>query len=298
MRLAIIINPISGAGGRADRARPRAEMAAALIERRRLDGEVLVTDRAGHARELTRAAVARGAEMVVAWGGDGTMNEVASVLAFTSTPLAIIPSGSGNGLARELGIPSEPEGALAVAIDGRSRSIDAGEMDGHLFFNIAGIGLDARVAHRFAAGGGGRRGLARYVDMTLRELLTYEPDEHTVTTESGVIRQRALLIAIANGRQYGNGAVIAPDARLDDGYLDVVVVAHRSVVEALFQMPRIFGGRVNRVRGISTRKTQDVEIASACPVVFHVDGEPFSGSTSIRAHVHAKALVVRVPLSD
>ena len=101
MTTAVIINPISGTGGRRDVARARAELAAAIVEARRLDAEIFVTERAGHARDLARAALARGATLVAAWGGDGTANEVASVLAFTGTTFAIIPSGSGNGLARE-----------------------------------------------------------------------------------------------------------------------------------------------------------------------------------------------------
>ena len=104
------------------------------------------------------AALSRGATMCVAWGGDGTVNEVASALAFTPVALAIVPSGSGNGLARELGVPLDAVSALTVAIDGRDRIIDAGEIEGRLFFNIAGLGLDARIAHRFAVNGLARRG--------------------------------------------------------------------------------------------------------------------------------------------
>src|SRR5687767_5682887 len=199
----------------------------------------------------------------MAWGGDGTMNEVAGVLAFTDATLAIIPSGSGNGLSRELKIPFEPAAAFDVALaSGHDRIIDAGELDGHLFFNIAGIGLDARVAHRFAAGGLVRRGFWRYLEITLWEVFTYDPDEHTVVVDGAAARVRALLIAIANGRQYGNGAIIAPHARLDDGRLDVVTVAQRSVPSTLLQIPRVFAGSVDRVPGVSIRCGKEIEITS------------------------------------
>lgn len=298
MHVSVVINPISGSGGRPDVARRRVELAAAELERRGLEGDVFVTDRAGHARELTRASLGRGVRLVLAWGGDGTVNEVASVLAFTEAAIGIIPSGSGNGLSRELKIPFEPAAAFDIALTaGRDRVIDAGELDGHLFFNIAGIGLDARVAHRFAAGGLVRRGFWRYLEITAQELFTYDPDEHTVVVDGAPVRVRALLIAIANARQYGNGAIIAPHAQLDDGRLDVVIVPQRSIAATLMQIPRVFAGSVDRVPGVSIRCGEKIEITSARPVLYHVDGEPFVGGASVRAAVRRAALRVRVPES-
>jgi YegS/Rv2252/BmrU family lipid kinase len=232
---------------------------------------------------------------VVAWGGDGTVNEVASALAFRDAALAIVPSGSGNGLARELGIPFEPVRAFDVGLSSSTMLIDAGELDGRLFFNIAGVGLDAQVAHRFAEGGLVRRGLLRYLEITTQELFTYRADEHTVVTDGDPMRVRAMLIAIANARQYGNGALIAPGARLDDGRLDVVIVNERSAIGALLQMPRLFSGHIARVPGVTMRAALDIEITSARPVMYHVDGEPFVGGASIAARARARALHVKVP---
>lgn len=294
--ITVIINPISGTGGRPEIARRRAEIAAQWTGQRGIDAQIFVTERPGHARDLARSAVARGGRLVVAWGGDGTMNEVASELAFTDVALGMMPSGSGNGLARELGLPLDPIAALEVAVGGAERVIDAGEIDGHLFFNLAGIGLDARVAHRFAQDGLVRRGFSRYLEIALRELFTYEADEHTITFDGGeTLRERALLIAIANGRQYGNNARIAPHARVDDGCLDVIVVSERPVVEALLQVPRLFTGTVDRVRGVTSRTAESVEISSARQVLFHIDGEPFVGSARIVARARPCALRVRVP---
>jgi diacylglycerol kinase family enzyme len=162
-KVSVIINPISGTGGRLDIARARAEQAAALLTARGVEPEVFLTERHGHARELAASALGRGVSLVLAWGGDGTVNEVASVLAFRDATLGVIPSGSGNGLARALAIPLDPSKAFALAFDGMDLVMDAGELDGRLFFNVAGIGLDARVAHEFSAHGLVRRGLARYV---------------------------------------------------------------------------------------------------------------------------------------
>jgi diacylglycerol kinase (ATP) len=293
--LAIIINPISGTGGRPEVARARVEIAASIVDARQLDAEILVTERAGHARDLARAAVERGATLVAAWGGDGTANEVASVLAFTTTTFAIIPSGSGNGLARELRIPPSPQEAFAVALGGTDRMMDAGELDGRLFFNVAGIGLDARVAHRFAAGGLLRRGFWRYLEITTQELFAYAPDEHSVAVDGDVQRTRALVVAICNSRQYGNGAIIAPHALVDDGLLDVVVVEQRSLLATAVQMPRVFAGQIDRVPGVTIRRGRSIEVTSSRPVIYHVDGEPFVGAASVTARVRPRALCVRIP---
>jgi diacylglycerol kinase (ATP) len=295
LKIAVIINPISGTGRRPDEARRRAELAATLLDARGLDAEVFVTERSRHAYDLARAAVARGASLCVAWGGDGTINEVASALAFSPVTLAIVPSGSGNGLARELAIPLQPGAAFDVALNGREQPIDAGEIEGRLFFNIAGLGFDARVAHEFAAGGHARRGFARYITIAVRELIRFVPDTYTIAANGTSMEIRALFVAIANSRQYGNGATIAPGARIDDGLLDVVIVGERSPWSAIAQMPLLFAGKVDRLPGVTIIPTAHVEIRSTHQMVYHVDGEPALAGTSVHARVRPAALRVRVP---
>jgi YegS/Rv2252/BmrU family lipid kinase len=291
----VIINPISGTGGRPEVARDRLALASALVRRHGLDAEVFLTEYGGHARTLAHDAVARGAVTVAAWGGDGTVNEVASVLAFTGVALAIVPSGSGNGLARELGIPLRPEAAFDVAFTGAERIIDCGDIDGHLFFNVAGIGIDARVAHAFSEGGLARRGFRRYIELTLSELFRFVPEEHTVVADEVSLRVTPLLIAIANSRQYGHGALIAPAARLDDGRLDVVVVAQRSPWNALREVPMLFSGKIARIRGVTMLTGETIEVAAPGRILYHVDGETHVGDRTIRARVHPGALRVIVP---
>lgn len=295
-RVAVIINPISGTGGRLHVARDRAELAASLIAGRGCESQIFITERPGHGRELASAALAQGASLVLAWGGDGTVNEIGSALAFRDASLAIVPSGSGNGLARELRIPFDPVSAIDVALRGRERRIDAGELDGRLFFNVAGIGLDARVAHRFAAGGLVHRGFRRYATITVRELFTYKPDYHTIVMDGRTLHERTLLIAIANARQYGNGALIAPEAKLDDGRLDVVVVPARSPLAALLQVPRMFSGRIGTVPGVTMCSAVDIQVTSGQPVLYHVDGEPYTGAAVVAARPWPGALRVVVPV--
>jgi diacylglycerol kinase family enzyme len=131
--------------------------------------------------------------------------------------------------------------------------------------------------------------------LTIGELRGYLPDQLTVTTPSSSITKPVLLVAIANGRQYGNGAIIAPDARLDDGRLDVVIVGHRSVLRACLELPLIFMGRAGNVGGVTMEPAESVEITSPHPVLYHLDGEPIAGTLSLRAHARARAVRVKVP---
>jgi YegS/Rv2252/BmrU family lipid kinase len=289
----VIINPVAGSRGDPGVARDRAALAANVLGGRGLTPKVFLTEGRGHARELAAAHVAEGADTVVAWGGDGTVNEVATALSFTGAALGIVPSGSGNGLARHFDLPFDPAAALAAALDGTSTPMDAGELDERLFFNVAGAGLDARVAHRFGAAGVQRRGFRRYLAITLQELFTYTADECDVVVDGQARRCRALIIAFANARQYGNGAVIAPGARVDDGLLDVVEIDDRRRLLALCQVPQVFLGRIDRVRGVTIRQGREVTVTASRPIAYHVDGEPFIGGTSIAARIHPGALRVR-----
>jgi diacylglycerol kinase (ATP) len=158
LRVTIVINPVAGVRGTLERARRRAEWAIDLLRSRGADPDVFISERRGHARELAAAAAATAAEVVAAWGGDGTVNEVASALAGSDVALAVIPAGSGNGLARMLGVPADPRRAIDHFLQAPERRIDVGEIDGRLFVNIAGVGFDAHVAAAFAALGRAPRG--------------------------------------------------------------------------------------------------------------------------------------------
>jgi diacylglycerol kinase (ATP) len=253
---------------------------------------VLVTSRAGHARDLTTAAVARGARLVIAWGGDGTINEVASALAFGDVPLGIVPAGSGNGLATELGVDTRPEHAIANAVRASPSAIDLGELGGRLFINVAGIGLDAHVAFQFNRRGSRKRGLAGYLRVATRALMGYVPAWYTISTPDVRMTVRAVLVVVANSVQYGNGARIAPGARVDDGNLDLVVVEERSRLATFFQAPRLFTGSIHRAPGCSIRRIREVTIECSSAMIFHVDGEPVEGGKRLTARVHPGALKI------
>lgn len=292
MRIGVVINPRAGAD-RERAAGARAAFARDVLRTRGLDGEVAIADGPGRGREAARAWVERGAETVVAWGGDGTINEVASALVQRRVTLGVVPAGSGNGLARELGIDWRPARALADALDGPVRRIDAGELGGRLFFNVAGVGFDAHLAAAFNAGA--RRGLAGYAASTLRALAAYRPERYRVAAEQAEIDGKALFAALANTRQYGNRAVVAPRARPDDGLLELVVVPPLSPAAALWHARRLFTGALPALRGVRMRPVRRGEITGDGPLTFHVDGEAVSGPRALSFTVHPQALPVRVP---
>jgi YegS/Rv2252/BmrU family lipid kinase len=237
-------------------------------------------------RDLRSAAVRRSASPGAA--------TAPSALAFTNAALGIVPSGSGNGFSRELGIPFDSRKAFEVALSGRDRVIDAGEIEGRLFFNLAGIGLDARIAHQFAATGLVRRGFRRYLEIAGSEIFARARHEYEIAIDGQRRRSQVLLVAIANGRQYGNGALIAPHARFDDGKLDVVVVDDRSPWGVLRHAPTLFRGRLGEVPGVTMTSASRVEITASEPLIYHVDGEPCAGGSVVSARIRPSALRVRV----
>jgi diacylglycerol kinase (ATP) len=288
---AIIINPISG-GARPAAARARAQLALAVVDAHGDPAEGLLTEGVGHARELAKSAVRRGARLVLVWGGDGTINEVASALAFDDVPLGIVPAGSGNGLARELGVSLRPEVAIADALQAVPRAMDLGELGGRLFANIGGIGFDAHIAEQFATAT--RRGFIGYAGITARALTGYAPRTYRITTGGAGTEHRAILVTIANSAQFGNNARIAPGARVDDGELDLVVMEERSRLATVCQLPRLFNSTVNRAPGCTIRRIREATIDCDQPMTFHVDGEPVQGGATLRVRVHPGALRVAV----
>ena len=268
-----IINPISG-GRKADALRAEAEAAAKTIP-----GAALVrTQRPAHARELALKAAEEGVGTVVAVGGDGTVNEVASALVGRESALGIVPIGSGNGLARHLGIPMRPRDAVERLREAEAFLMDTATIDGRPFFCTAGVGFDAKVASDYAASG--RRGLVTYVRTALRDFRSYAPAEYVIETDGGVIRTRALLVTCGNANQWGNNCFITPDASLQDGRLDVAIVMDAPLLAEVAMVPQLLHKSLAHNRYVSYLKTSfaRVEMVSEGTPVAHFDGEVASGA--------------------
>ena len=289
----VIINPISGAGSDVNAGARRAGIVEDAARERSLEVNVAVTRSAGHARELGAAALTAGAAAVVVWGGDGTFNEAASALIGSSIPVGLVPAGSGNGLAGALGLPRDPLVALRVAFDGRPRTIDAGRMAGRSFFNIGGIGFDARVANLFNQRGAGARGGWPYFVIGVREGCTYCALDYDVRLDDEPFKYKALLMAFANGREYGLGARIAPDASLDDGLLDAIIVPERGIVSRFWDARHLAKGTPQLAPRVITRRVRRAVIEAEGEMEFHVDGEPGRAKGRIEVEVIPGALVIR-----
>jgi YegS/Rv2252/BmrU family lipid kinase len=294
----LIINPVSGPARRGNAA-TRVELAARAFERLGVEGHVRLTEREGHAHELALEAARAGAGLVIAWGGDGTVNEVGrALLQFggagegRAPALGLIPGGSGNGLSRELGIPFDPAAAIERAVRSPSRRIDAGELGERLFFNAGGVGLDAHVA-ALVSTQVNHRGLLPYLRAGAGDLMRYRPTEYRVAADGHTSTVCALLIAFANSKQWGFGAAIAPTASPTDGWLEMVIVEDRKVLGNLTRLPSLFLHRIDRQDGVTTIRVREATIRSSGPLLFHIDGETVQGGDSLTARVHPGALEIR-----
>ena len=291
-RARFIFNPHSGHNARnpwlLDRAR-------AFIAEHKLDATVVPTEHPLHATDLARRAIDEGCGLVVAIGGDGTMNEVATALVGTDVTLGLIPCGSGNGLGRHLGIPGPGKGAFRALLANHSRVIDTGLADGHAFFNAMGLGFDAEISARFNALTS--RGLSSYVRTASRTLFGYRTVNYTIHADDKEVSSRAFIVAVANSDQYGNDCYIAPGARVDDGLLDLTVIRRLTPFNVLPLAERLFTKRIAGSPSVTRLRAKRFVIERSAPGPLHTDGEVRESDASIEVRVLPSSLRIAVPAS-
>lgn len=242
------------------------------IDKEKFDYEIVVTQYAGHASEIASRAKNEGKDIVVAVGGDGTVNEVARAIVHSGTALGIIPCGSGNGLARHLLLPMNVKKAIEVLNECEIRALDYGIINGYPFFCTCGMGFDAFVSQKFAEAG--KRGPITYVENVLREGLKYQPETYILQDENGTIKYKAFLISCANASQYGNNAYIAPQASMSDGLMDVIIMEPFDVFEAPQISIDMFNKTLDKSSKIKTFKCRKLHIHRSKPGAIHYDGDP------------------------
>ena len=287
-RLAVIVNPTAGAG-RAREALPRVR---AELERAEADFEILETTSAEHAREEGAAARERG-DTVGALGGDGLVGTLAGVLSGGESPLAVLPGGRGNDLARVLGIPTEPEAAARVAVDGSERAIDVPTVDGRSYVGIASCGFDSD-ANRIANDARLVRGNLVYLYAALRALAAWRPATFEVTVDGEPHRVTGYSVIVANSKAYGGGMYVVPHAQLDDGRLDVMLSSSGSKLHFLRNLPKLFNGSHVDDPRIQFLSGTTVEVTADRPFAVYADGDPI-GELPVRITVAPRALRVLVP---
>lgn len=260
------------------------------------DYEFSETERRGHGYELAKQAVEEGYDAVVAVGGDGTVNEVATALLHTDVKLGIVPVGSGNGFARGVGIPMSLRRAVKLLSEGAVRKIDAGKIQDRYFFIVTGVGFDAVIGKLFDDQK--MRGPIPYFAIGFREFLFYRPEVFIIKFDGKQIAVPALLVTIANQKGWGAGAVIAPNAEPDDGLLEICIIHRVNFLYALFHLPKIFLGKIDKVRKYEWYRAKEIEIIREKPGPFHYDGEPEDGGEVLNISIIPSALNVIVPQKE
>jgi YegS/Rv2252/BmrU family lipid kinase len=217
---------------------------------------------------------------VIAVGGDGTVNKVASLLVGSNIRLGIIPIGSGNGLARSLGLSMKVDTALKQIMEGKTMAIDSGMVNGALFFCTSGMGFDAHIAWLF--GQSRTRGLRTYVKITIAQLLRYKAQEYRLEMNGQTLSRKAFLITVANAGQYGNDVYVAPEAKLDDGLFHVVVVKPFHFLQLPGIFLRVLLGKANTCKVAETYTTAQLKITRSSADSIHFDGEPHPGEFELQ----------------
>ena len=283
-KILFVINPISG--GKTKYNFP--EKIDKYLDKSKFDSECVFTEYHGHGSLLAAEALRNGVDILVAVGGDGTINEVASEVEGTNKLMGIIPFGSGNGLARSLGIPIGDVQAIKRINKLHISKIDSGTFNGRKFFNMAGIGFDAQISSRFAENV--KRGLSSYVKIAFSEVSNYHSQHYRLTIDGKEYEHQAFMISVANSSQYGNNAHISPFASLNDGMLDICILKPFPLY--------IFPALVLRMFRKTTHKSNYLEIIQGSKIIItresaaavHLDGDPFDMGTILSIGVNPHSL--------
>ncbi len=290
MKTFIIINPVSGG-----KHREKAEWEAP-VKVNFPHAQGAFTQYAGHATELAAQAVKEGYEQILVAGGDGTINEAAKALVGTKAALGIIPKGSGNGLARELGMPLMYEEALAALQKATPVPCDVGVANGEYFFNLAGVGIEAQIAKDFAEyGKDGKRGMWPYFKLGAKAVFSYQPKTLRVSYNGKDEIFTPLTLVFANGTQYGSNFKIAPRADLTDGKLDMVEVLPVNKFKLALAAPTFFSKTFRPLEVTRTQKTAEAVINYDGEIVYHLDGEPKTAQNELRISILPRALNLLIP---
>ncbi len=288
-KVKFIINPISGVG----KQKKIAEVIKKTIDTQLFEYEIAYTKAPRHAVELSKQAVSENYDIVAAVGGDGSVNEVGTALIGSNTALAIIPIGSGNGLARHIGISTNIKKAIVILNAGRIIAIDTISVNQNKYIGIGGVGFDAHIAHEFA--NYGKRGFKSYLKLIWREFPKYKSKNYDLIIDGQFVSKNAFLICVANSSQFGNNAVIAPDADIQDGFMEVCILKKVPFVFLVPLIFRLFNKTVNRSSFIETIRCQSIIIKNNEGSLVHLDGEPRLLEGELNFQIKPLSLKILVP---
>lgn len=283
-KILFVINPISG--GKAKYNFP--EKIDKYLDKSKFDYECVFTEYHGHGSLLAAEAIRNGVDILVAVGGDGTINEVATEVEGTDKLMGIIPFGSGNGLARSLGIPLGDVQAIKRINKLHVSKIDSGTFNGRKFFNMAGIGFDAQISARFAENV--KRGLSSYVKIAFSEVSNYRSQNYHLKIDGKEYEHKAFMISVANSSQYGNNAHISPFASLNDGLLDICILRPFPLYKFPAIALRMFRRNSHKSNYLEIIQGSNITIKRECDAAVHLDGDPFNMGTVLSIGVNPGSL--------
>jgi len=287
-KIAFIINPLSGTEKKEEiPLLIQAELDADVFE-----PEIVFTEYRGHGTELARKFVKRDFQVVVAVGGDGTVNEIAQSLVHTKTTLGIIPIGSGNGLARHLGIPMNLKKAIQQLNHSESIFMDYGLVNERPFFCTCGTGFDAYVSTEFAKGH--KRGIMSYIEKIITGYFSYKSQNYILKGEDIDLKAKAFVLTFANASQWGNNAYIAPQASVQDGKIDISIMSNFPIIAIPTLALQLFAKTIDNDLFMTTLRAKDIRLEREEPGPFHYDGEPYEEGTIIHVKTVQDGLKVLV----
>ena len=288
-KIAFIINPKSGTKSKES----LPELIEKNLDKEKFEPKIVYTQYAGHGKELAQQLSAEGYDVVVACGGDGTVNEIASAIVHTNTALAIVPLGSGNGLGRHLGYSMSPSKALQQINEANEEHIDYAKANDRCFFCTCGTGFDALVAYQFATAGS--RGFQTYVKKIMQDVLTYKPETYRITDGKDInIEHKAFLLTFANANQWGNKAYIAPHASIQDGKMDICMLSSSAILGAPALAVSLFTKTIDKSMFMDSLQARDVTLYREAESPFHIDGDPVAMPKQVRIRMVEGGLRVLV----
>jgi len=286
-----VINKFSGGGYRPDVEGRIIEQ----CEKLNIESTIEFTQSPGHATELALSAVDQKLDYVFAVGGDGTVNEVAQGLLGSQVAMGILPKGSGNGLARHLGLSMSFKKSLDIIPFHREQLIDTLSVNGKLSVNVSGIGFDGHVAGLFA--NKAKRGLMGYAKLVLKEFISFRSFEAKIGMNGNSFHSKSFIIALANSSQFGNNARIAPQASVCDELMDVCLIQKVPMSQAIGFAAKMFSGNLDHSRFVEIIKTSRVTIDIDQSIAYHIDGEAMTATDKFIVEVKPASLKMLVPQS-
>lgn len=287
-KIRFIVNPRSGKKS----SRNIEKIISTLLDKKDYDYEILFTKRANHATLLSQEAAALKYDVVIAVGGDGTINETAKGLIGSNTALGIIPVGSGNGYSRHLRIPQEIDKAIFCIFNSESKFVDTLSLNDEFFLGIAGIGFDAHIAKIFATSK--KRGFWTYAKLVINEFFKYKSEKYNILVDGKEMSKEAFLLSFAKSSQYGNNIIIAPKAKLDDGYFNLTILKHPPFYAIFDVFLKLRNGLIDKSKYYETYTCKEVIIKKK-NIKAHLDGEPQFFKDLAKIKIYPKSLKVLIP---